>query len=596
MFLNTISFLKNSKVILIILFFFYGLSIYAQFPQGTLDYNELIKNAKRDDSTILNVKLQLGYYFWQNRNLDSIRFYIKQVEKNKSQLNSKQLAVLYNLTGKYYLNSSLLDSSRIYFDKSAVIAKEIEYTRVLADDYNGKAISLLYQSNYEESMKSMLLCLEVLEITKDQPALAMNEYNLGSVFIYTKNYERAKHYIFKSLDRLEILNAPEAQFSMRYGSLCNIYLKEKNIDSATYCLSKMIDNGDEKFNNYNWFKGVIAIEKNQNKKAISRFTKSLKLIHDEQKKDKATRFNKIAQAYLNLKQADSSLLYLKIADTLYESNDFPVLKRSQDSLFYRTYELLGDTTNTLLYLKEYQTSVDHTLSPKKIQAAGTAETNYRIEKKQMVIEHKEGQLEKLLSKAQYFYVMIAILAFGFILFLIFSMRKQKRLRKTKVYIENEYKILLAKNVELKDTLYEVSKKLNKKRASDPSLRYKNSSLTEQQREAYMNSILAYMNTEKPYLDPDITQKNLSEQLQLSKHHLSEVINLNFGKNFQGLINLYRVEEAKHILENDTKNITMLAVAFDSGFKSKASFNRVFKEISGITPSAYKNKIVASVKI
>ena len=98
---------------------------------------------------------------------------------------------------------------------------------------------------------------------------------------------------------------------------------------------------------------------------------------------------------------------------------------------------------------------------------------------------------------------------------------------------------------------------------------------------------------KPYLDRELTIYDLSRQLQIPRHILSEIINEHMGKNFYNLVNDYRVEEVKSRLETDDyKHLTILGIAFDSGFNSKSSFNTIFKEKTGSTPSEYLKTISA----
>ncbi|TLX76944.1 AraC family transcriptional regulator [Labilibacter sediminis] len=98
-----------------------------------------------------------------------------------------------------------------------------------------------------------------------------------------------------------------------------------------------------------------------------------------------------------------------------------------------------------------------------------------------------------------------------------------------------------------------------------------------------------MKNEKPFLDSELNLVKLAEMILLTPHQLSYVINEGYGENFFQHVNKYRVEEAK-ILLCDNENRTMLAVAFDSGFNSKTSFNTTFKKITEQTPSDFKRNI------
>jgi len=104
-------------------------------------------------------------------------------------------------------------------------------------------------------------------------------------------------------------------------------------------------------------------------------------------------------------------------------------------------------------------------------------------------------------------------------------------------------------------------------------------------------IQAYMQREQPYLDSDLTLYKLAEQVQLPPHQLSQIINRQSGQNFFDFVNQYRVEAVKQKIEaGEAYQQTLLALALDSGFNSKAAFNRAFKKFTGITPSVYRKQL------
>jgi len=118
-------------------------------------------------------------------------------------------------------------------------------------------------------------------------------------------------------------------------------------------------------------------------------------------------------------------------------------------------------------------------------------------------------------------------------------------------------------------------------------KYQKSGLRQKDVADYVNKIRKYMVIEKPYLDRELTIYNLSDQLKIPRHILSEVINEHMGMNFYNLVNEYRVNEVKERMSGeDMKHLTILAIAYDSGFNSKSSFNTIFKEKTGQTPSEY----------
>ncbi|GAB3698953.1 hypothetical protein GCM10027592_24510 [Spirosoma flavus] len=93
-----------------------------------------------------------------------------------------------------------------------------------------------------------------------------------------------------------------------------------------------------------------------------------------------------------------------------------------------------------------------------------------------------------------------------------------------------------------------------------------------------------LDQERVFLDPDLSLNSLADQLNVSPSVLSTVINSVFGKSFRSLINERRVAEVTHRLTNPTyQHLSILGIALDSGFNSEASFYRVFKSITGLSP-------------
>ncbi len=100
-------------------------------------------------------------------------------------------------------------------------------------------------------------------------------------------------------------------------------------------------------------------------------------------------------------------------------------------------------------------------------------------------------------------------------------------------------------------------------------------------------LAALMQERKPYLDPDLTLAALANQVGLSGHVLSHVLNRHLGLSFSDYVNRHRVGEAqKRLVDPSNKHLTVLGIALDSGFSSKASFNRAFKKHTGSTPSQF----------
>jgi len=106
-----------------------------------------------------------------------------------------------------------------------------------------------------------------------------------------------------------------------------------------------------------------------------------------------------------------------------------------------------------------------------------------------------------------------------------------------------------------------------------------------------NELVVYFETEKPWLQPDLSLEDVCIKLQTNRNYLSKVINEDFDMNFYYFVNKYRIEEAKKLLvENNANHYSIRGIAETVGFKSISSFNTAFKKFEGITPSEYKKTL------
>jgi AraC-like DNA-binding protein len=106
-------------------------------------------------------------------------------------------------------------------------------------------------------------------------------------------------------------------------------------------------------------------------------------------------------------------------------------------------------------------------------------------------------------------------------------------------------------------------------------------------ETWKAKILKLMQDEKLYLQPELNLSDIANRLKTNISVLSGVVNNAFGKNFNDFVNEYRVKEfQERILLPENKNITLLGIAFDCGFNSKATFNRSFKKFTGKAPKEF----------
>jgi len=103
---------------------------------------------------------------------------------------------------------------------------------------------------------------------------------------------------------------------------------------------------------------------------------------------------------------------------------------------------------------------------------------------------------------------------------------------------------------------------------------------------YREQIIAFMEDEMPYLNPDFSINSLAQKLNIPIHHCSYLVNYTIGKNFREWVNGYRVAHFIRVYPLHIKTKTIVTITIDCGFKNKNTFYSAFKNIMGSSPSQY----------
>jgi AraC-like DNA-binding protein len=106
-------------------------------------------------------------------------------------------------------------------------------------------------------------------------------------------------------------------------------------------------------------------------------------------------------------------------------------------------------------------------------------------------------------------------------------------------------------------------------------------------EIWKTKIASLIEDEKLYQNSELTLTDLAKKLDTNPAVISKSINQGFGLNFNDFVNNYRIEAVKASFhKGEHKKTTLLGIAFDAGFNSKATFNRAFRKNTGLSPKEY----------
>ena len=121
-------------------------------------------------------------------------------------------------------------------------------------------------------------------------------------------------------------------------------------------------------------------------------------------------------------------------------------------------------------------------------------------------------------------------------------------------------------------------------------RYQKSGLKSEEAETRLHELVNYMKSRKPFTNPELTIFDVAAAMQISRNHLTEILNVYGGKTFNEFINTYRVEEAKRLLrEHASDTLSVSGIGRQAGFKSPNAFFTNFKKMTGQTPAAWKEQ-------
>lgn len=116
-------------------------------------------------------------------------------------------------------------------------------------------------------------------------------------------------------------------------------------------------------------------------------------------------------------------------------------------------------------------------------------------------------------------------------------------------------------------------------------------LNEADIKGYVEALNQLMQKEKLYLHETLSLRTLASRLQLDPNLVSYVLNNIFHKSFYDYVNEFRIEDVKSKIDDPAyTHFKIVEIAYECGFNSKATFNRVFKKLTGRSPSEYKKAL------
>lgn len=535
--------------------------------------------------------------FAQKNKIDSIHILLKQ-----SKVDTIKLRLMNELAGEYYYVNP--DSSLYYSFKVVENGAILNTERGKTSSINRIGLIKLDRADYKEAVDYFLKALTIAEEKNNYTEMAYIYNNIGISYSAQNDDINTEKYLKKALEYYNKVENNNANIGVIYNNLSVIAQDKKDYETQLDYLNKALDSYKKSKDSLNIAVANINLASYyRNKKD---YNKSISIIKNA--KELLVRLNSppyIAKAnlslalnFIDLKDYNKALSYLLECEEIYENNSMPSIKMNCNKIYSDLYNKIGKYKLAYEYFNEYSNLKDSLLNEKKQEQISELNIKYKTIKKdkKIAILNKEKELdkEKINTQKKLLIGLIALVSLIVVFSVVLFLLKRRQLLSYKDLVKKNIEILeKEKEIENVESVKNIKKeipdivrnKLVGSETNDDSEKYTHSTLDTEQKEELSAIVLLSMKKDKLFLDQNLTINSLAKEIGINRTYLSQVINEFFNKNFSSFVNEFRIKEASKKLLHD-RNITIEAVAFDVGFKSKSAFNNAFKQYTGVTPSFF----------
>jgi AraC-like DNA-binding protein len=449
-----------------------------------------------------------------------------------------------------YLRKVKLDSALIYSEKMYQYSKETNNYDFTRSAIMAMGNIAMQQGNYHNAMNLYADVLHSTEVNIEASSnLKVDYYNLGLAYSRLNETEKSNRYLELAAKRTEQEN-DEILLARIYGSLLDNYSRLKNNRKRLFYQDKA---------------NKIAAKKNNYQLLAMGYTNMMEWSLNENNPTKAIEYGK--KSLENLKTTPLEQLEARV-----------------DSMMYVALKSIKRNDEALLFLESF-TSKKKKINSNKVQnRLNELIVKYDLDNKNLKIKNQDYLLAIAQREKKIYLLLLTIITLILLSLLI--------LKRNQLF----YKKLLFKKEKYNESLFRQRKFLLKlldlsKNIVNPSKESQSSENHTEKSEYLFNKIIETIDEEKLFLNPELDQKSMIRILGTNKKYLYEAIKHHGEFNFRGIINRLRINYAKEMIEKEMieKNTVNFSELYtSSGFKANSSFYRIFKSMTGLSPSEYAN--------
>ena len=498
-----------------------------------------------------------------------------------------------------------------YADSLLLLAKQLPVAYQI-EALQAKALCYYTEKDYRNSLAYEMQALELADPKKDAYAYYTGMYNIGQVYFYIQDYDKAYQYYRQAREYFESV----ADYKHLQGYLAALYREAfvlyylKDYAQSTALLERgqqkmhALDSDDFKMNEsyYEYVMGLNHFRNGQYAQSIALLEKALPAIAaNDDFANAAVVYYHLGQNYLKQQDTENALAYFMKVDDIFEHHGYshPEVKDAYNRIA-SYYHAQDNPKMELLYTNKLL-NVTRYLQKEYSFLTEVLHTDIDLKR----LEAEKMRLEQILSKksaAIYFLVAAALLVLlGFVWTLLAKIRKKKE------YEKNYQQLMKQREQMMPVPVYARAAAVNGI-AVVPTGNWQEYTLpitpdkptTAALNDDTQNNLMARLELfeqEKGYLNKELQLDDLATWCQTNRTYLSKFLNSHKGIAYHDYINGLRIAYCLEMLDSDSKwlHYKMKVIAELSGFKSSRSFANAFLKSVKIAPTFYIEKQKNSTK-
>ena len=485
---------------------------------------------------------------------------------------SRQEAVrLYEASGRYY-EEQLYDSAVIVGEQALPILRQLGMTDEVADELSILAVCTSRQSDYHKALRYAKECNAMDRASGDKEMISSSLNTIGAIYVDAKQPQEGLKYILEALQLAEEINH-RARIAMYCGAAAETEFTMNHFDAAQRYIERAIqlereDGRQMKLRVRLSQKAAILLGMKQHEEALAIFDTIIPYFRREgNRQSLAISLNKVGHTLLSMSREDGcsetekhqlerqAVTYLREAVALCHEMGNPYNEmHARDGLYQALWTISPDSAR--MELERFDLLRDSLYN----NGAADLLARYNAEFGNTRLTEENTKAHR--SRAIIFIICIAVLAVAG--GVVVMLRRRAALQRRRLS-------------EVAMTLDELRQRYENERAD------KQQELSARDKDFLtrtMNIIAEQIETNSVNVDA------LASQMALSTSQFRYRLKAITGETPQGYITNIRMQKARHLLDNNSPQTTILDIALSCGYEDQGAFTRTFKRFYGITPSEY----------